>query len=156
MLKIENITNEQEEVPMRYRKLGKTHIEISEMTFGCWELGGGQWEKQSDEVNIEAIQKAFELGIHTFDTAEGDGKGHSEEVVRMGLDGKRKECVISTKVSPEHLKPEDVRSAAENSLIRLGTDYLDINVKAVEVELTDDELQQLSDISTRVIQGIDG
>ncbi|MBP1932185.1 aldo/keto reductase [Ammoniphilus resinae] len=135
---------------MRYRKLGKTNIEISEITFGCWELGGGQWEKQSDEVNIEAIQKAFELGIHTFDTAEGYGKGHSEEVVRTALDGKRKDCIISTKVSPEHLKPEDVRASAEKSLKRLGTDYLDIYYihwpnKEIQLEQTLSEFNKLKE-----------
>jgi len=111
---------------MKYRELGKTGLRISEITFGCWELGGGAWEKQTDEVNLRAIQKAFELGIHTFDTAEGYGKGHSEEIVGQALAGKRQECIISTKVSPNHLKAEDVRASAENSLRRLRTDVIDI------------------------------
>ncbi|SFL12295.1 Predicted oxidoreductase [Paenibacillus sp. 1_12] len=111
---------------MKYRKLGNTDIQVSEVTFGCWELGGGQWDKQSDEINISAIQKAFDLGIHTFDTAEGYGQGHSEEIVGQALEGKRKDCIIATKVSPGHLKPADVRSSAETSLKRLRVDYVDI------------------------------
>jgi myo-inositol catabolism protein IolS len=111
---------------MKYRKLGQTDLQISEITFGCWELGGGQWEKESDEGNIQALQKAFELGINTFDTAEGYGQGHSENIVGLALEGKRKECIISTKVSPTHLRPEDVRASAENSLNRLRTDFIDI------------------------------
>jgi myo-inositol catabolism protein IolS len=117
---------EWEGIYMRYRQLGSTDIQVSEITFGCWELGGGQWDKQSDEVNIRAIQKAFELGIHTFDTAEGYGKGHSEEIVGQALEGKRKDCVIASKVSRNHLKPVELRAAAEASLKRLRVDYMDI------------------------------
>jgi myo-inositol catabolism protein IolS len=111
---------------MKYRKLGSTDIQVSDITFGCWELGGGQWDKQSDDTNIQAIQKAFDLGIHTFDTAEGYGQGHSEEIVGQALKGKRKECVIATKVSRNHLKPADLRASAEVSLKRLHVDYVDI------------------------------
>ncbi len=111
---------------MKYEKLGTTDMKISAITFGCWELGGGQWEKQSDETNFQAIEKAFELGIQTFDTAMGYGNGHSETIVGEALAGKRKECIISTKVSPSHLKAADVRASAENSLQRLQTDYIDI------------------------------
>jgi myo-inositol catabolism protein IolS len=111
---------------MKYRKLGSTDMQVSEITFGCWELGGGQWDKQGDDVNIRAIQKAFELGIHTFDTAEGYGQGHSETIVGQALKGKRNEVVIATKVSRSHLKSADVRSSAEASLKRLGTDFVDI------------------------------
>lgn len=111
---------------MQNATLKNSNITVSKITFGCWELGGGQWEKQSDETNTQAIQTAFEMGIHTFDTAEGYGKGHSEEVVGLALEGKRKECVIATKVSPDHLRPDDVRRSVENSLKRLRTDYIDI------------------------------
>lgn len=111
---------------MKYRQLGSTDIQVSEITFGCWELGGGQWDKQSDEVNIRAIQKAFELGIHTFDTAEGYGQGHSEEIVGQALEGKRKDCVIASKVSRSHLNPAELRASAETSLKKLRVDYMDI------------------------------
>lgn len=115
-----------EVVTMKYRTLGRTGIRLSEISFGCWELGGGQWEKESDEINLRAIRQSLELGIDTFDTAEGYGQGHSEDIVGQALEGRRKECVISTKVSRSHLKPEDVRASAEASLKRLRTDYLDI------------------------------
>ncbi|WP_312886490.1 aldo/keto reductase [Paenibacillus foliorum] len=106
--------------------LGKTEIQVSNITFGCWELGGGPWEFTSDDNNIKAIQAAFEMGITTFDTAEGYGAGHSEEVVGAALEGMRKETVISTKVSRANLAPGDVRRSAESSLKRLKTDYIDI------------------------------
>ncbi|WP_067845686.1 aldo/keto reductase [Alicyclobacillus mali (ex Roth et al. 2021)] len=110
---------------MKYRQLSNG-IRISEITFGCWELGGGQWEKKDDEVNIQALQRAFELGIQSFDTAEGYGQGHSEELVGLALEGVRKECVIATKVSPSHLRRDDILRVAEQSLKRLRTDYIDI------------------------------
>ena len=65
---------------MNYAKLGQTAIEVSRITFGCWELGGGVWEKAADEQNIKAIQVAFENGITSFDTAEAYGDGHSEKI----------------------------------------------------------------------------
>jgi myo-inositol catabolism protein IolS len=111
---------------MVYMKLGRTEIKVSRITFGCWELGGGMWEKAADEVNIKTIQTAFENGITTFDTAESYGKGHSEQVTGMALQGKRQECVIATKVSKEHLKPADLRRSIEKSLELLQTDYIDI------------------------------
>lgn len=104
------------EVIMQNTKVGRTDILANPITFGCWELGGGQWEKQSDEVNFEVIERAFILGVHTFDTAEGYGKGHSESILGEALEGKRKDCVIASKVSPDHLRSDDVRRSAENSL----------------------------------------
>lgn len=111
---------------MRYRTLGKTDIQLSAVTFGCWELGGGPWEFTNDESNIKAIQAAYEAGIHTFDTAEGYGNGHSEEIVGRALAGIRDRCVIATKVSRANLAPADVRRSAEASLKRLNSDYIDI------------------------------
>ena len=43
---------------MNYAKLGQTGMEVSRITFGCWELGGGWWEKAADEVNIRLLQTA--------------------------------------------------------------------------------------------------
>jgi len=111
---------------MKHKRLGKTELNVSSITFGCWELGGGPWEFTSDDNNIKAIQAAYEMGITTFDTAEGYGSGHSEEIVGAALEGIRSQCVISTKVSRAHLAPDDVRRSAENSLKRLKTDYIDI------------------------------
>lgn len=111
---------------MKYRKLGNTDINVSNITFGCWELGGQQWEFTSDETNIKVLQYAFESGITSFDTAEGYGDGHSEEITGKALKGKRQQCFIATKVSPKNLRPKDARAALEASLKRLGTDYADL------------------------------
>lgn len=135
---------------MKYEKLGKTDFKVSAITFGCWELGGGPWEFTSDETNVRALQLAFENGITTFDTAEGYGDGHSEEIVGKALAGRRKDCIIATKVSPKHLRASDVRASIEASLKRLKTDYVDIyyihwpNVE-IPLEETMPELNKLKE-----------
>ena len=86
---------------MRYTTLGKTGIEVSTITFGCWELGNdGKWTFTSDDNNIAALRQAFDRGVTIFDSAEGYGNGHSEIVVGKALSGIRTQCVISSKVSP--------------------------------------------------------
>jgi aryl-alcohol dehydrogenase-like predicted oxidoreductase len=111
---------------MNYVNLGKTDMKISRITFGCWEMGGSQWVHTGDENNIRAISVAFDNGITAFDTAEGYGKGHSEEVLGKVLADKRDKCFIATKVSPDHLRAQDIRNSITGSLKRLGTDYVDL------------------------------
>lgn len=111
---------------MEYTPLGKTGMRISRITHGCMELGGGRWYTAEKEHNIALLRTAFEHGINTFDTAEGYGAGRSEEIVGGALAGIRDKCVICTKVLPEHLHAADVRTAAEGSLRRLQTDYIDL------------------------------
>ena len=111
---------------MKYVPMGKTGIDVSRITFGCWEMGGAQWEFTDDDNNIQVINKALEMGVTTFDTAEGYGNGHSEEVLGKALEGKRKDLVIATKVAPSHLRAADIRESVTNSLKRLRTDYIDL------------------------------
>lgn len=111
---------------MKYTKLGKTEITISKITHGCMELGGGRWKVLDREHNIALLRTAMEQGITTFDTAEGYGAGNSEIIVGEALKENRRNCVIATKVLPDNLHAVDVRKAAEGSLKRLGTDYIDL------------------------------
>lgn len=111
---------------MKYTKLGKTDITISRITHGCMELGGGRWKTLDRETNINLLRTAIENGINSFDTAEGYGAGASELIVGEALKECRRNCVIATKVLPDHLHAADVRKAAESSLKRLGTDYIDL------------------------------
>ena len=135
---------------MKYAVLGKTDLKVSRITFGCWELGGGPWDFTSDENNIRALQLAFDNGMTSFDSAEGYGGGHSEEVVGKALAGKRDQCVIATKVSPKHLRAPDVRASIEASLTRLAMDYVDLyyihwpNVE-IPIEETMSELNKLKE-----------
>lgn len=111
---------------MKYCKLGKTDICISGITHGCMELGGGRWKTLDKESNINLLKTALENGITTFDTAEGYGAGASERIVGEALKDRRKDCVIATKVLPDNLRAAEVRKAAEESLRRLQTDYIDL------------------------------
>ncbi|MDR1863870.1 MAG: aldo/keto reductase [Treponema sp.] len=111
---------------MEYINLGKTDSTVSRITFGCWEMGGAQWEFSGDEANIKAIHTALDRGVTSFDTAEGYGGGHSEEVLGRALEGRRKDCFVATKVSPKNLRAADVRKSVTASLKRLGTDYADL------------------------------
>lgn len=112
---------------MEYRRLGNTDIDVSVMALGCWPFAGGAvWGDQDDDLSIATINTALDMGINFFDTAEGYEKGHSERVLGRGLEGRRQEAVIATKVSPNHLTPEGIASACEESLKNLGTDYIDL------------------------------
>jgi myo-inositol catabolism protein IolS len=131
-----------------YETLGRTRLKVSRITFGCWELGGGPWEFTSDETNIKALRVALDKGITSFDTAEGYGDGHSEEIVGRALAGRRQECFVATKVAPKHLRAPDVRAALQASLRRLATDHVDLyyihwpNVE-IPIEETMGELNKL-------------
>ncbi|MDP9350245.1 MAG: aldo/keto reductase [Chloroflexota bacterium] len=122
---------------MEYRKLGKTSIEVSEIGFGAWAIGGDAWGPVEDQASIAAMERALELGITFIDTADVYGDGHSEELVAQVIKGRRDQVVVSTKGGlmghhrdpkrePVYDRPEKVREALENSLRRLGTDYVDV------------------------------
>jgi aryl-alcohol dehydrogenase-like predicted oxidoreductase len=112
---------------MEYRKLGKTDIEVSVFALGCWPFAGGAvWGEQDDDVSIATVHAALDAGINFFDTAEGYESGHSERVLGLGLEGRRDEAIIATKVSASHLKPADIVKACERSLENLRTDYIDL------------------------------
>ena len=71
---------------MKFRKLGRTGIDVSVFALGCWPFAGGAvWGDQDDDVSIATVHAALDAGINFFDTAEGYEKGHSERVLRRGL-----------------------------------------------------------------------
>lgn len=111
---------------MEKRQLGKSGVEVSVLGLGTWPMGGEWWGGSDDEESIRTIHRALELGITLIDTAEGYGKGHSEEVVGRGLEGRRSQAIIADKVAPNHLEPAQIRQAFADSCRRLQTDYLDV------------------------------
>jgi len=112
---------------MKYHKLGRTDIEVSVVAMGCWALAGGHtWGPQDEADSIATVHSALDAGVNFFDTAEGYGRGYSEEVLGRALKGRRHEAVIATKVSKGHLAPGDVIEACESSLRRLQTDVIDL------------------------------
>ncbi len=74
---------------MKYRKLGKTGWEISEIGFGAWAIGGDAWGIQKDEDSLAALEKALDLGVNFIDTAQAYGNGHSEMLIGKVLKKRR-------------------------------------------------------------------
>lgn len=113
---------------MNYRKLGKSNIEVSEITLGCWAIGAGkEWGKRlEDRIYEETVMTAYEKGINFFDTATGYGGGHSEEVLGKAISGVRDKIYLSSKCSASGLTKEKARETVEMSLARLGTDVIDV------------------------------
>lgn len=94
---------------------------------GTWQMGGRTTADYSqDKKEILAIQHAIEMGYSLIDTAELYGNGHAEELIGVAMKGfDRKKLFIVSKVFWTHLKHDQLLRAAEESLKRLGTDYLD-------------------------------
>ena len=112
---------------MKYKKLGKTKIDIPIIGQGCMGIGGYlSRDMVHDEQSVKALRRGIELGMTFIDTAEVYGNGHSEELVAIATDGIRDKVFISTKVSPENLSYNDVIKSAKDSLKRLKTDYIDL------------------------------
>ena len=112
---------------MKYRKLGSSDIELSEIALGCWALGGGYtWGAQDEKDAIETVRAAIDLGVNLFDTAEFYSDGYSEQVLGKGLAGVRDKVLVATKVWVDNMTAEKLRVACEGSLKRLRTDYIDL------------------------------
>jgi aryl-alcohol dehydrogenase-like predicted oxidoreductase len=112
---------------------------------GCWAIGGPFWSGETplgwgevdDEESIRAIHAALDRGVNFFDTANVYGAGHSEYVLGRAIAGRRSQVVIATKfnslfdettrqVTGSDASPEGIRTACEESLRRLNTDYIDL------------------------------
>ncbi len=136
---------------MEYRKLGKSDLEVSVVTFGAWAAGGWMWGGTERKDSIQAIQKAYDLGVTSIDTAPIYGQGASEEIVGEAIKNiSRDKVQILTKYGMRWneakgdfaFKSKDndgndidiYKYAAKNSIIkecedslqRLGTDYIDL------------------------------
>jgi aryl-alcohol dehydrogenase-like predicted oxidoreductase len=117
---------------MKKRKLGSQGLVVSAEGLGC--MGMSQSYGPADEQeSLATIERALELGIDFFDTAEVYGPYINEELVGRALRGKRDQVVIATKFGfnivdgkPSGLDSKHVRRAVEGSLKRLGTDHIDL------------------------------
>jgi len=111
---------------MQLHPLGKSDIEISPIIMGTWQAGKEMWAGIDDADSIRAIRSAYEAGITTFDSAEGYGNGHSEQILAKATADVRDRVVYATKVSANHLKYDQVINACHRSLKNLKTDYIDL------------------------------
>jgi len=126
---------------MKYRKFGNSDLNVSEIGFGAWAIGGPAmagnipigWGDVDDKTSIAALKRSLDLGINFYDTADFYGLGHSEELIGATW-ANRQDIIIATKVG--HRLDEDqqiyldyskeyVLSACENSLKRLKRDAID-------------------------------
>ena len=126
---------------MQKRKFGKTVLEVSEIGFGAWAIGGPAmagkiplgWGATDDKVSKKALCKAVQQGINFIDTADFYGLGHSEELIGMVI-GNNPKIVIATKVGHRLVNDQNIffdysrkhiLNACEHSLQRLKRDCID-------------------------------
>jgi len=112
---------------MEYKELGKSGMKIPVLGLGTWGIGGlSSRNTQRDDEDLRALRLGLELEMRFIDTAEMYSGGHSEELVAKAVKPEREKVFIATKVSPEHLRHDDVIKACESSLKRLETNYIDL------------------------------
>ena len=120
---------------MRYRKLGRTDLMVSEIGFGTWGLGGDSYGPVNDDVSRQALRLAFDLGITFYDTSDLYGNGHSEEILGDSFRDCRDNVVIATKVGtlphtgfymPQDFSEASIMRSIDASLQRLKTDWVDL------------------------------
>jgi myo-inositol catabolism protein IolS len=128
---------------MNYRPLGSSSVKVSEISLGCWTMGGLNWVNgqangwanvDEDEVT-QAIKQAVDAGVNHFDNADVYGNGKAERMLaralkRLGL--KSEDYVIATKIghfpgtAANPYEPAHIRHQCEQSLINLGREYIDL------------------------------
>lgn len=136
---------------MEYRKIGNSDLELSIVTFGSWAAGGWMWGGTERKDAVEAIRASYDLGVTSIDTAPVYGQGLSEEIVGEAIKGLPRDKVqILTKYGMrwdlekgsfamksknnagqeieiyKYAGRESIIKECEDSLRRLGTDYIDL------------------------------
>jgi len=128
---------------MDYRPLGATDVKVSEISFGCWTMGGLNWvngtpngwaDVNEDEITA-GIKAAIDAGVNHFDNADVYGNGRAERMLARVLDKlgvKSTDFIIATKIghfpgTAEHAyEPAHIRHQCHQSLINLKRDYIDL------------------------------
>jgi len=124
---------------MKYRTLGRTGIEVSEIGYGAWGIGGVQWTGGDDEEAKRALNLAIDQGLNFIDTALAYGDGHSERLVGEVARSRKDQIYIATKVPPKNLEwpardvplrrvftHDYIVMCTEQSLRNLGVDTIDL------------------------------
>jgi aryl-alcohol dehydrogenase-like predicted oxidoreductase len=125
---------------MKYRRLGRTGLMVSEIGFGAWGIGKGLWIGAEDAESLRALRHAVEQGVNFIDTALAYGPGHSERLVGQLVREMKVPLYVATKVPPKNLvwpaakgvsvsevfPAAHVRRSAEESLKNLGLERIDI------------------------------
>lgn len=112
---------------MKTIQIGPRGPKVSLIGFGTMGLGGRyEADKSSDQATEDLLREAIDLGVNIFDTAEVYADGHAETILGRAIADRREDIVIATKFSPANSTYNGVIKAAEASLKRLCTDYIDI------------------------------
>ena len=125
---------------MNYRRLGRTGLEVSEVGYGAWGIGGTGWLGAQDDESLRALHRAIDLGLNFIDTALGYGRGHSERLVGRVVRERDETVYVATKIPPrngtwpappgvpadEAFPADHVRACTEQSLRNLGLDAVDV------------------------------
>lgn len=129
------------------RAIGKSGVNASAVGLGTWAIGGWMWGGTDEDQSIAAIQASLDAGVSLIDTAPAYGLGRSEEIVGKALKGRRDKAIIATKCGlvwhtqkgrhffdqdgkPVHryLGRDAIFHEIDESLKRLGTDYIDLYI----------------------------
>lgn len=117
---------------MKYRVLGRTGWNVSEVSFGAWAIGG-TWGPVDDGESLKAMHAAVDLGVNFFDTADVYGDGRSERLIRQ-LRAERSETIYVATKAGRRLNPHvaegytfaNLSGFIERSLVNLGVEALDL------------------------------
>ncbi|MFC7154734.1 aldo/keto reductase [Halomarina halobia] len=122
---------------MEYTTLGDTGVTVSRICLGCMSFGTSEWRDWvlDEEAGVELVERAIDLGINFFDTANMYSLGESERVLGAALEGRREESVVATKVffrmdeddpNSGGLSRKAIERELDASLERLGMDAIDL------------------------------
>ncbi len=125
---------------MKTRRLGRTNLQVSEIGFGAWGIGGTLWVGARDDESRRALHRALDLGLNLIDTALVYGAGHSERLVGQVLRERPGAAYVASKVPPrngawpatagtqvnEVFPPEHLERSTEESLRNLGLEAIDV------------------------------
>ena len=112
---------------MQLVTLPNTDLQVSKLCFGCWGIASDfHWGDRDPVQSTATINAAIDAGVNFFDTAAVYGNGESEQLLGKTLGNRRSDVIIASKVRPDMMSPEDVIRGCEETLQRLGTDYLDL------------------------------
>ncbi|HWG57908.1 MAG TPA: aldo/keto reductase [Candidatus Acidoferrales bacterium] len=117
---------------MKYRSLGRTGWQVSEISFGAWAIGGA-WGSVRDDESLAALHKAVDCGVNFIDTADVYGDGRSERLVADLKKHRGEEIIVATKAgrrlprqAVEGYSRANLTAWIEDSLRNLGTDAIDL------------------------------
>jgi aryl-alcohol dehydrogenase-like predicted oxidoreductase len=88
---------------MQHRRLGRTGIEVSEIGFGAWGIGGAMWQGAEDTESLRALHTAVDEGVNVIDTALVYGSGHSEKLVGQVVRERSERIYVFSKIPPKNM-----------------------------------------------------